>query len=100
MESNIRTQNKESLKRAERRSKSRQNETIEQANNRKRIAAEKWQKGENWKIQNKQIIEKKNLQKKWQKGENWKLQNKQIIEKKICRKNGRKEKIGNSRTSK
>ena len=55
MESNIRTQNKESLKSAERRSKSRQNETTEQANNRKRIAAEK---------------------------------------------NGRKEKIGNSRTSK
>jgi hypothetical protein len=41
MGSNIRTQNKESLKRAERRSKSRQNETAEQANNRKRIAAEK-----------------------------------------------------------
>ncbi len=41
MESNIRTQKKESLKRAERRSKSRQNETTEQANNRKRIAAEK-----------------------------------------------------------
>ena len=41
MESNIKTVNKESLKRAERRSKSRQNETTEQANNREKKAAEK-----------------------------------------------------------
>jgi len=68
MESNIRTQNKESLKRAEQRSKSRQNETTEQANNRKRIAAEK--KAEKRKLEN---SEQANNQKKWQKRENWKL---------------------------
>ena len=82
MESNIRTQKKESLKRAERRSKSRQNETTEQANNRKRIAAEK--QAERRKLENSEQANnrKKNLQKNRQKGENWKLQNKQIIEKK------------------
>ncbi len=61
MESNIRTQNKESLKRAERRSKNRQNETTEQANNRKRIAAEK--KAERRKLENSEQANnrKKNL---------------------------------------
>ncbi len=54
-------------------------ETPEQANNRKKNLQKKWQKRENWKLQNKQIIEKKKLQKKRQKRENWKLQNKQIF---------------------
>jgi len=56
MESNTKTLNKESLKRAERRSNSRKKETIEQANNWKRKIAEKWQKMGKWKVQNKEII--------------------------------------------
>ncbi len=69
MESNIRTQKKESLKRAERRSKSRQNETTEQANNRKRIAAEKMAEKRKLFLQ---ISKQYFLQKTWRKDtENW-----------------------------
>jgi hypothetical protein len=94
MESNTKTLNKESLKRAERRSNNRKKETTEQANNRKRKIAEKKtekrkmersEQGNNRKrINAEKMAEnrkmesseqgnnwKRKLLKKWQRSENW-----------------------------